>query len=59
MPGVADVEKCRVRKMGLEFYVDVHIGVDADITVRAGHNIGHLVKDAVRTAKPEIYRTAL
>jgi cation diffusion facilitator family transporter len=54
VPGVADVEKCRVRKMGLEFYVDLHIGVDADITVRAGHNIGHLVKDAVRSAKPEV-----
>ncbi len=54
VPGVADVEKCRVRKMGLEFYVDLHIGVDADITVRAGHDIGHSVKDAVRSAKPEV-----
>jgi len=54
VPGVADVEKCRVRKMGLEFYVDLHIGVDADISVRAGHDIGHSVKDAVRSAKSEI-----
>lgn len=54
VPGVADVEKCRIRKMGLAYYVDIHIGVDADITVRAGHEISHAVKDAIRTVKPEI-----
>jgi len=52
--GVADVEKCRVRKMGLEYYVDLHIGVNAELTVRAGHDIGHSVKDAIRAAKPEV-----
>lgn len=50
--GVVNVEKCRLRKMGVEFYVDIHIGVDADLTVRAGHQIGHDVKDAIRTANP-------
>ncbi len=54
VPGVADVEKCRVRKMGLEYYVDIHIGVNADLTVRDGHEIGHAVKDAIRAVKPEI-----
>ena len=54
VPGVEDVEKCRVRKMGLEFYVDIHIGVHAEITVREGHAIAHLVKNAVRTANPAI-----
>ncbi len=50
--GVVNVEKCRLRKMGTEFYVDIHIGVDADLTVRAGHQIGHDVKDAIRAANP-------
>ena len=36
VPGVSEVEKCRVRKMGLEFYVDLHIGVDGTISVAAG-----------------------
>jgi len=54
VPGVADVEKCRIRKMGLEYYVDIHVGVAAEITVREGHDIGHAVKDAIRAAKPEI-----
>jgi len=54
VPGVRDVEKCRLRKMGTDFYGDIHIGVDADLTVRAGHRIGHDVKDAIRAANPAI-----
>lgn len=46
--GVEGIEKCRVRKMGLEFYVDIHVLVDGDLQVRAGHAIAHAVKDAVR-----------
>lgn len=48
--GVDGVETCRVRKMGLEFYVDLHVGVDGLMTVAAGHEIAHHVKDAVRAA---------
>jgi divalent metal cation (Fe/Co/Zn/Cd) transporter len=54
VPRVAEVEKCHIRKMGLQYYVDIHIGVDADLTVRTGHEISHAVKDAIRAAKPEI-----
>jgi cation diffusion facilitator family transporter len=54
VPRVAEVEKCRIRKMGLDYYVDIHIGVDANLTVRTGHEISHAVKDAIRTVKPEI-----
>ncbi len=52
--GVADIERCRIRKMGLEFYVDLHVGVNGDISVRDGHSIAHLVKNAVRAADPAI-----
>ena len=52
--GVIEVEKCRIRKMGLDFYVDIHVGVNADLTVRAGHRIAHAVKDAIRAANPAI-----
>ena len=54
VPGVKEVEKCRVRKMGLDFYVDMHVGVEAQITVHAGHQIAHAVKDAVREANPAV-----
>lgn len=52
--GVADVEKCRVRKMGLEYYVDLHIGVDGTISVADGHLIAHDVKDAVRASEARV-----
>ena len=52
VPGVVEVEKCRLRKMGVEFYVDIHIGVAATLTVREGHVIAHAVKDAIRAANP-------
>ena len=43
-----------MRKMGLEYYVDLHVKVDGEITVTEGHGIAHLVKDAVREAVPEV-----
>ncbi len=52
--GVDGIEKCRVRKMGLEYYVDLHVGVDGMISVAAGHDIAHRVKDAVRLAETRI-----
>jgi cation diffusion facilitator family transporter len=52
--GVAEVEKCRVRKMGIDLYVDIHIGVSADLTVREGHRIAHAVKDAIRAGNSAI-----
>jgi len=52
--GVMEVEQCRIRKMGLQFYADLHVGVNGDISVREGHDIAHRVKDAVRNADPSI-----
>ena len=54
VPGVDVIEKCRVRKMGLEFYVDLHVGVDGLISVAAGHEIAHRVKDAVKLAEARV-----
>lgn len=42
--GVAYVEKCRIRKSGLGFLMDIHVSVDGNISVREGHRIGHAVK---------------
>lgn len=54
VPGVLDVEKCLVRKMGFSFYVDLHVGVDGEISVRDGHHIAHQVKDAIRRTDSRI-----
>lgn len=51
---VKGVEKCMVRKMGMYYYVDMHLLVDGDITVRTGHSIAHNVKRAIRDAMPNI-----
>src|SRR5437016_9420515 len=40
VPGVVTVEKCRARKLGLDCYVDLHVGVDGKISVQEGHEIG-------------------
>jgi cation diffusion facilitator family transporter len=42
---VKGVEKCFVRKMGFDYYVDIHIQVDGKLTVAEGHEIAHRVKD--------------
>ncbi len=52
--GVEEIEKPRIRKMGLEFYVDLHVGVDGDISVREGHRIAHRVKGAVQECDKRI-----
>jgi cation diffusion facilitator family transporter len=45
--GVRALDKCRVRKSGLSHLVDIHVRVDGDLTVRAGHAIAHRVQDAL------------
>jgi cation diffusion facilitator family transporter len=54
VPGVLEVEKCLVRKMGLSFYVDLHVRVDGGISVRDGHHIAHRVKDAIKLTDSRI-----
>lgn len=54
VPGVVDVEKFRLRKTGLHFYADIHLGVKASLTVREGHAIAHAVKDAIRASHPSV-----
>jgi cation diffusion facilitator family transporter len=54
VPGVVEIEKCFIRKMGLSFYVDLHVGVDGNISVRDGHRIAHAVKRAIQEADPRI-----
>ena len=48
VPGVVEVEKCHARKMGLDYYVDLHVGVDGNISVHEGHEIAHRVKSAIQ-----------
>jgi cation diffusion facilitator family transporter len=54
IPGVDHVEKCHVRKMGYELYVDMHVEVDPQMTVLRSHEIAHAVKDKIRDTMPAV-----
>lgn len=47
VPGVVGLEKCFVRKVGFRYFVDLHVVVSGDITVRDGHAISHVVEDRI------------
>jgi cation diffusion facilitator family transporter len=49
--GVASLDKCRVRKSGLSYLVDIQIRVAGDMNVRRGHEIAHAVKDTLLESK--------
>lgn len=50
--GVKSIHALRTRKMGSDWYVDLHIQVNPEITVRRGHDISeHVKKNIVRTNK--------
>jgi cation diffusion facilitator family transporter len=48
--GVIGVEKCLVRKSGMQLLVDVHIEVDGSMSVRQGHELAHQVRDRLRAS---------
>lgn len=51
VPGVMGIDKCYMRKMGFEYYVDIHVWVDGNLSVREGHRIAHDVKDHLRESQ--------
>lgn len=53
VPGILGLDKCFVRKMGFQFYVDLHIVVRGDLTVREGHLLSHRVEDEILRAVPQ------
>jgi cation diffusion facilitator family transporter len=52
--GVERVEKCLVRKMGYQYYVDMHLEVDPQMTVVEAHRIAHEVKNKIRSQIPAV-----
>ena len=52
--GVIETEKCFIRKTGMTYHVDLHIAVDAQITVKEGHDIAHRVKDGILETLPQV-----
>jgi cation diffusion facilitator family transporter len=52
--GVKGTEKCFIRKSGMKYHVDLHALVDAEISVKKGHDIAHDLKDTLRKEIPQL-----
>ena len=52
--GVENTEKCFIRKAGMKYHVDLHAIVNANISVKEGHEISHVLKDTLRAEIPEL-----
>jgi divalent metal cation (Fe/Co/Zn/Cd) transporter len=52
--GVIGLDKCLIRKMGFTFYVDLHIVVRGEMTVREGHLLSHKVEREILRALPQV-----
>ncbi len=53
--GVRSVHDLRTRYLGQGLHVDMHVGVDADMTVGQGNDIAHKVEDALYTSEAAEY----
>lgn len=54
VPGVQLVQKVYSRRTGMSVWLDMHVWVRGDMPVRDAHVIAHSVKDAIRSAMPEV-----
>src|SRR6187402_3336399 len=52
--GVLNTEKCFIRKAGLKYHVDLHAIVDANLSVKQGHDISHRLKDTLQQEIPKL-----
>jgi cation diffusion facilitator family transporter len=52
--GILGTEKCFVRKAGMKYHIDLHAIVNADITVKEGHDLAHKLKDRLKQEIPEM-----
>ena len=52
VPGASGIEKCYARRSGMKYYVDLHLEVDPEMTVRESHEIATDVKRRVKGRLP-------
>ena len=48
VPGALAIEKCRARKTGMKYHVDLHLEVDPNLTVQASHDIATQVRIVIK-----------
>lgn len=52
--GVLAIEKLRVRRLGLDYYVDLHVQADPGLPLHDAHTLSGKVKGAIRAAVPGV-----
>jgi cation diffusion facilitator family transporter len=52
--GILGTEKCFIRKAGMKYHVDLHAIVDANITVKEGHDLAHKLQDTLTAEISEL-----
>jgi cation diffusion facilitator family transporter len=52
--GIKATEKCFVRKSGMKYHLELHVKVDAHLTVLEGHAISHVLKDYLKENMPSL-----
>jgi len=54
VPRVLDVEKLTARKVGLVYYVDIHVQADPRMPLEEAHAVGGRVKAEIRRVVPQV-----
>lgn len=54
VPGVLGTHKCRVRKVGFVYFVDLDVLCDPEESIRHGHEVAHNVGEVIHSALPEV-----
>lgn len=54
VPDVRHIEKLRMKKIGLGYFMDIHIQVDSFMTVKEAHRVAHAVIDRLKKEMPQI-----
>lgn len=54
VPGVEDVHAIRTRVVGADIFVDLHVQVNASLTIGQGHDIAREVKQTLKAANDSI-----
>ena len=52
--GVLGTHKCQVRKVGLDYFVDLDVLCNPDSTIREGHEIAHNVGEQIHASFPQV-----
>jgi len=52
--GIIDTEKCFIRKAGMKYHIDLHAIVDANFSVKQGHDLSHKLKDVLHNQMPQL-----